>query len=190
VSINTADEQDFINSTFLTNGGEYESYWMGLTDSAQEGTFVWLDGHPLTYSNWNLATGEPNNFNDEDFGILNIHVAKQGGVTIGTWNDAQQVDVYGQTHLAIVEFVDRPYPLTATVINAPPVVSAGPDATIDEGGTFTGGGSFTDASPSGNTWTAQVDCERCVNRICRCVPWPGILRRHESTYLGGARQVA
>lgn len=32
---------------------------IGLTDSAIEGTFVWVDGTPLTFSNF--ADGEPNN---------------------------------------------------------------------------------------------------------------------------------
>ena len=33
--------------------------FIGLTDLATEGTFVWDDGTPLGYSNWH--TGEPNN---------------------------------------------------------------------------------------------------------------------------------
>src|SRR5262249_23259674 len=31
----------------------------GLTDAAMEGTFVWVSGEPVTYTNWN--PGEPNN---------------------------------------------------------------------------------------------------------------------------------
>jgi hypothetical protein len=42
-----------------------------------------------------------------------------------------------------------------TVINVAPAVSAGDDATIDEGGTFGGTGTFTDPGP--DTWTATVD---------------------------------
>ena len=45
--------------------------------------------------------------------------------------------------------------VTVTVNNVPPVVSAGVDATIDEGTTFTRAGSFTD--PGADTWTATVD---------------------------------
>jgi hypothetical protein len=33
--------------------------WIGLTDAAAEGTFVWVDDTPLTFSNF--ATDEPNN---------------------------------------------------------------------------------------------------------------------------------
>ncbi|MBI4197851.1 MAG: PKD domain-containing protein, partial [Chloroflexi bacterium] len=43
----------------------------------------------------------------------------------------------------------------ATVKNVPPMVNAGPDATINEGATFTGSGSFAD--PGADTWTATVN---------------------------------
>jgi len=45
--------------------------------------------------------------------------------------------------------------LQVVVRNVAPVVSAGANATIDEGSTFTGTGSFTD--PRADTWTATVD---------------------------------
>lgn len=44
---------------------------------------------------------------------------------------------------------------TVTVDNVDPEVSAGPDATINEGDTFIGSGSFTD--PGADEWTATVD---------------------------------
>ncbi len=37
-----------------------KSYWIGLTDLADEGTFVWVDGSPLGYRNWDH--NEPNDF--------------------------------------------------------------------------------------------------------------------------------
>ncbi len=40
-------------------------------------------------------------------------------------------------------------------VNTPPVVDAGPDQNIDEGGTFVGTGFFAD--PDANVWTATVD---------------------------------
>ena len=45
--------------------------------------------------------------------------------------------------------------ITVVVANSAPVVSAGADAEIDEGGTFSQNGSFTD--PDANSWTATVD---------------------------------
>jgi PKD repeat protein len=44
---------------------------------------------------------------------------------------------------------------TVTVNNVAPVVNAGPDATINEGGSFSSSGSFTD--PGADIWTATVD---------------------------------
>jgi hypothetical protein len=54
-------------------------FWIGLTDRAEEGTFVWTDGSPLTFSAWN--DGEPNNWGDgEDC----VHLGVWAG---GRWND-------------------------------------------------------------------------------------------------------
>lgn len=70
VSIGTEQEQVFVRNTF--GGG-----WIGLNDIAQEGTFVWSDGSPVTYLRW--RSGEPNNAGGgEDWGEL------ESG---GDWND-------------------------------------------------------------------------------------------------------
>ena len=45
--------------------------------------------------------------------------------------------------------------LVVTVNNAAPVVTAGPDATVNEGSAFASSGSFTD--PGSDAWTATVD---------------------------------
>ncbi|MEO8703810.1 MAG: C-type lectin domain-containing protein [Kofleriaceae bacterium] len=55
--------------------------FVGLSDTVQEGTFVWADGTPLAFSNFN--TGEPNDANGvfpEDCIILN-------GAKNGKWDD-------------------------------------------------------------------------------------------------------
>jgi PKD repeat protein len=46
--------------------------------------------------------------------------------------------------------------VVVTVSNVAPVVNAGPDATINEGGTFSSAGSFTDPGVN-DSWTATVD---------------------------------
>jgi gliding motility-associated-like protein len=57
--------------------------WIGYTDIVQEGNWVWQDGTPSSYTNWN--TGEPNNTVDicsgsgEDAAILQL--------SNGRWND-------------------------------------------------------------------------------------------------------
>jgi hypothetical protein len=54
-------------------------WWMGLNDIASEGTWVWSDGTPLSYTNWH--SGEPNDGGgNEDCGQLNRF-------TDETWND-------------------------------------------------------------------------------------------------------
>ncbi|MEL6942855.1 MAG: lectin-like protein, partial [Bacteroidota bacterium] len=50
--------------------------WIGFTDEDTEGTFVWEDGSPVSFTNW--ASGEPNNSGDEDYTELR---------TNGHWND-------------------------------------------------------------------------------------------------------
>lgn len=61
--IDSAEENAAITS-YMTAVG-VESVLIGLTDSAQEGSFVWDDGSPLSYVNWSTTgtpgMGEPNN---------------------------------------------------------------------------------------------------------------------------------
>ncbi|MBN3291549.1 C209E protein, partial [Polypterus senegalus] len=45
VIIESEEEQNFLQNELNRNG--LESYWIGLTDSAVEGHFVWVDGRPL-----------------------------------------------------------------------------------------------------------------------------------------------
>ncbi len=55
-----------------------QDYYFGLTDRAEEGTFVWVDGTPLSYENWH--EGEPNDAGgNEDC----AHFWGAGGL----WND-------------------------------------------------------------------------------------------------------
>ncbi|XP_065275303.1 CD209 antigen-like protein C [Emys orbicularis] len=72
VIVNTEEEQ-----TFLSNRNtERNVYWLGLSDSAKEGEWRWLDGSPLSVSFW--GPGEPNTA-AEECGTLHSD---------GNWNDA------------------------------------------------------------------------------------------------------
>jgi Ca2+-binding RTX toxin-like protein len=86
-SITSAAEQSFIVDTFLTGATERSIYWIGLTDEAVEGTFVWSSGEPVTYTSW--QSGEPNDFHgNEDYTTVNWHYGHQvGGGVRGAWND-------------------------------------------------------------------------------------------------------
>ena len=62
-------------------------FWLHLTDQTQEGTFLWGDGTPLKFDNWN--NGEPNDWGgQEDCATFNC-----GGET--EWNDVSCNDRYG-----------------------------------------------------------------------------------------------
>ncbi|CAJ1059159.1 CD209 antigen-like protein E [Xyrichtys novacula] len=73
VVMNNEEEKDFVSG--LVSGGE--NTWIGLTDSAQEGTWMWLDGTPVTTTYW--ESGQPNSSGgDQDCGEM---------VQRGEWND-------------------------------------------------------------------------------------------------------
>ncbi|XP_039371003.1 low affinity immunoglobulin epsilon Fc receptor-like [Mauremys reevesii] len=75
VIVNTKQEQMFLSNQIM----EPDVYWLGLSDSAKEGEWRWVDGSPLSVRFW--ASGEPNNVGHEgeDCGSLRFN---------GKWNDA------------------------------------------------------------------------------------------------------
>ncbi|KAM7389041.1 hypothetical protein PAMP_023039 [Pampus punctatissimus] len=85
--VDSRSEQIFING--LLDPGT--NAWIGLTDSHTEGTWMWVDGTPVTTMYW--QPGQPNNFTNQDCGEI---VQKSG--QMGQWNDdgcfAQQIWIY------------------------------------------------------------------------------------------------
>jgi hypothetical protein len=94
VAIGSAEENEFIRQSFGTWGGVTTGrrLWIGLTDRKSEGTFEWVNGEPVNYTNW--ASGEPN-----DTPAPEDHAEMLG--LQGTWNDIS--DNTASAHLAIVE---------------------------------------------------------------------------------------
>ena len=84
VTIDDATEDDWLYTTLRTiNPGS--KWWIGLNDRAIEGDFVWSDGTPVGYTNWNSS--EPNNAGgNEDCGQLN-RFNENNSNEPGTWND-------------------------------------------------------------------------------------------------------
>lgn len=80
------------------------SFMIGGTDSETEGTFKWITGEPLSYSNWN--SGEPNDGDpSEDIIVLRSD---------GKWND------HKTDYLSTVGFIceiENPTPVNATIYN-------------------------------------------------------------------------
>jgi len=86
VTVRNQEENDWLRSNIYPTA----KIWLGLNDIAQEGTWVWHSGEPVTYTNWN--SGEPNDANNED--AVEMYES-------GRWNDNQ---TYEQKY-AVYEFI-------------------------------------------------------------------------------------
>jgi len=118
VTIRNAAEQAWLANTFPTGGNPWFA-WIGMTDEEQEGTWVWVSGEPVTYTNW--APGEPNNYWEcgEDY-------AHTG--TNWTWNDLGLCGPdWDRVTNAIIEKVP----------SQPPLADAGTDQTVHIGSVAT-----------------------------------------------------
>lgn len=83
VTINNAAEETWLKQTF----GQTEGFWIGLNDRRIEGQFEWVNGEPITYTNW--ASGEPNNGGgNQDFGWMNYSSTRQ-------WDDVGAANFRG-----------------------------------------------------------------------------------------------
>lgn len=77
VTIDSVQENNWIRANFSNFGGTSRNLMLGLNDVTLEGTFEWVSGEALTYTNW--AVGEPNNgAGGEDYVQM---------VPGGLWND-------------------------------------------------------------------------------------------------------
>ena len=59
----SAHQQNWLYRVF---GGQH--LWIGINDYGSEGTWVWADGTPVSYTNWN--SGEPNSGGNYDGGFM------------------------------------------------------------------------------------------------------------------------
>ena len=107
-SITSQAENDFIAG--LTGG--LEAY-VGATDAAVEGAFVWVNGDPFGYSNW--AFNEPNNDvapaspEGEDYVVIN-----PPNNPLGTWNDLPNSPLRVTAY--VVEYDTTPVPEPSTLL--------------------------------------------------------------------------
>lgn len=78
-TITSQEENEAVTSLMQNaSGGEY---WLGATDVAQEGVWLWETNEPFSYTHW--ASGEPNN----DSGVENYLTIYPSG----WWNDARSM---------------------------------------------------------------------------------------------------
>jgi hypothetical protein len=122
VAINDSLENAFVFGAF----GSYGYLWIGLSDEAQHGTYVWSSDDPFAYTNWDA--GQPNNSSDQDYGVM------RGG---GVWADyAASANYRGVVEVAgpdsdgdgIPDTLD-PYPYDP--YNGIDLRAAGPDGIFD-----------------------------------------------------------
>lgn len=76
--ITSSEENDFLYQLMVNEG--YTNAYFGLTDSYDEGNWIWVDGTDPIYTNWH--SGEPNSENsNEDYAMFYWKYSD------GTWND-------------------------------------------------------------------------------------------------------
>ncbi len=93
-TVTSAEENTFIMNKISTSGQP----WLGGSDNATEGTWLWVtgpeSGSSFSYSNWK-STGEPNNGGttgtDEDY----LEIYSSDKTEPGTWNDGSSTYTSG-----------------------------------------------------------------------------------------------
>ena len=97
VSINDQAEQTWLLDTFgsQVTGGEIPSFWIGFTDIGSRNNYAWVNGDPVTFTNWNELWSEPNKYQNVGMARYGLEehyadfCAQVGPLCpeVGVWND-------------------------------------------------------------------------------------------------------
>lgn len=145
ISVQSAAENTNLVTALANQGYSSEVIWIGFSDAISEGNFVWYDGAPVNYTNWNV--GEPNNAGGNE-NCTQIYPN-------GTWND---LNCSGYNSLSVIEvnlcpqvsIANVPVHCANTVVNLNANTMLGsPNYTYTW--TQSGTETFTNTSAPGNT---------------------------------------
>jgi hypothetical protein len=98
-TINDAVENQWVYDTFVDSG---RNLWIGLTDTLDEGLFVWSSGEAVTYTNWN--PGAPDGGTQQNFAYMIADDGLFTGAIAERWDDA----FADSTAFGVVEVVPEP----------------------------------------------------------------------------------
>lgn len=108
-TFSSASKEAFVRAAFgsvvlETEGG----VWVGLIDEINEGSFEWITGEPLTYTDW--GSSEPNGGSNENY----VETVCLGCGSIAGWNDLGG----GATRSYLIEWEhsEIPEPTTALLL--------------------------------------------------------------------------
>jgi hypothetical protein len=163
-TITSPEEQAFITNALILSDDlpdlRYQAYWIGLSDDGHNGDFRWVTGEPLSYTNWDLPTHQPDDFygfGGEDYVAINWHHARPWefpDAEPGTWNDVSGNPGDGTYH-AIIEHDATPTSFDVLVTPPGPVVEVPDGQVLEEGTEFRFAASMVD--PRSDAWTGTVD---------------------------------
>ncbi len=103
-TITSQQENDFVWAYLASKSSNAGGIWLGATNDktsseSSTGAYQWITGEKWSYSNWNIATGEPNNAAAVSGGgehyleLFPAFMSAYENVIPGSWND---ISVYNQ----------------------------------------------------------------------------------------------
>ncbi|MYA69839.1 hypothetical protein F4009_16750 [Candidatus Poribacteria bacterium] len=95
VSINDKAENEWLQGIF-----ERERFWIGLSDDAEEGRWIWHSGEPVTYTNWGEDERDGGNTEMKDYVVVGFG---------GRW-EVVAPGAGGQAHFIKRAILERPEP--------------------------------------------------------------------------------